>query len=101
MTSGEQVVEGKRETLQIRVSHIHEKVVDSNILEPDVGIVTDPLCAMHYINDGRYVLGDVVPELEGMRNVCKFNVKFYQTHSPDASYDSILTECQPTKLWET
>lgn len=74
-------------TVQIWVSHFHDKVVNEDTVEHDVLIVPSPFCAMRHINDVRYLPGYEASELERVKNVRKNNVKFYQTHFPDAPTD--------------
>lgn len=69
-----------------RISSI-SKVVDKDSIGCDVGIMTALICAMRYINDGRYLPGYQAPELGHVKNDRKNNVEFYKTNTPDGPAD--------------
>lgn len=73
-------------------NRLHEKFVDWNNVEHDVWIWSAPCCAMQYVSDGSYLLGDDALELDHVRNLRKNNLELYQTRSSNGPGYSSFTK---------
>lgn len=83
----EKVMQVRVETFQKWVIELPERVTDKKGIERKVWRLKALFCAMQYINDASYFLGDNTLEIEGVNKPRENNVQVLQSRSPSFSKD--------------
>lgn len=70
-----------------QLHQLHEKLADRDNTDHNVWIVQALFCAMRYLKSLEVPSQGRVPVVETLKNVCRNDGDFYQTHSPDGLAD--------------